>query len=91
MRPQLFDHRSDPGEAANLAYQPAHAPRRNRMLDIVMREWAVDLVGPRDAERAARVASLGELAGCYNRSVRCARVDAVDVLREGPRARRYVR
>ena len=68
----LFDHRTDAGEARNLAYMPAHEATRREMLDVVVREWNVTaLVGPNPLttlpNRSARVEYL-QLAGAGDRA-----------------------
>ena len=66
---QLFDHSTDSGEATNLAYNPAHLATRDQLLALVRRDWKIDVAGnsPRP-DRAARIALLTQLAGCFNRS-----------------------
>ena len=68
----LFDTRTDPYEAQNLAYSPLHATTRQQMLNTMLSEWRVRLVGPTDPDRARRRALVNELAACFNASApRC--------------------
>ena len=57
----LFDAQADPGELRNLAYTDAAAPTRWWLLQLVLREWTVTLVGPVNASRWERAEWLRKL------------------------------
>ena len=51
----LFDTGGeDPGESQNLAYDAAYQSQRLRLLKLCLRDWNVQLKGPRDLSRAQR-------------------------------------
>ena len=76
----LFDHRADAGEKHNLAYSidMEHVRARTELLDLVLRDWNVSLVGPTHTGRADRAKLVSRLSKCYARyktSPRCRDLD----------------
>ena len=59
----LFDVSVDPGETANLAYYPAHAHARQRLLHTMLDEWGVHVSSPLNETRWQRAEWLREQTG----------------------------
>ena len=61
MDEMLYDHDSDPEELINIAYKPQEARVRERLLQMVMREWNLTFMGTPEQLRAPNRTKRAEL------------------------------